>query len=366
MSYKIDFGGWGSVFAVPTDAVDKGLKLASDSQLKVLLYILRHSSESLTDETVSEALSLHTEDVRDAVEYWAQKGLLVNIGESISMPESKVTPAENPSEPLDEDFPQNNSNTPSGVSEKAQKKILVENNASEADQSEASVHKSRAASRVMKPEPAYVAKRLKTDKNLVLLMEEAQRILGKVLSNADTSTLTMLHDTDGLPIEVILMLMEYAQNIGKANMRFIEKTGMKWASEGITTIELAEMQIKRHAESSTAFDIVSTVFGMRNTGTPTKKQLEFAASWVNDWKFSEDMMRLAYERCVDKKGELNFSYINGILKRWYEQGLRNPDEVVASEQAAAKKPMNKKSQEASSQKASYDIDAYANSSMFDD
>ena len=67
MSYKIDFGVWGSVFAVPTSVVDKGLKLASEAQLKVLLYILRSSGVTLTDESVAEALSLHPEDVRDAI-----------------------------------------------------------------------------------------------------------------------------------------------------------------------------------------------------------------------------------------------------------------------------------------------------------
>ena len=67
MSYKIDLGMWGSVFAVPTAVVDKGLKLASEAQLKVLLYILRNSDSQITDESVAEALGLHSDDVRDGI-----------------------------------------------------------------------------------------------------------------------------------------------------------------------------------------------------------------------------------------------------------------------------------------------------------
>ena len=47
MSIKINLGAWNSIFAIPTDVVDKHLKLASGISLKVLLYILRHSGEEI-------------------------------------------------------------------------------------------------------------------------------------------------------------------------------------------------------------------------------------------------------------------------------------------------------------------------------
>ena len=85
MSYKINFGGWESVFAVPTAIVDKGLKLASETQLKVLLYILRNSQNDLSDELVAKALSIHEEEVADSIDYWSEKGLFVKMGESLEM-----------------------------------------------------------------------------------------------------------------------------------------------------------------------------------------------------------------------------------------------------------------------------------------
>ncbi len=329
MSYKINFGGWESVFAVPTAIVDKGLKLADETQLKVLLYILRNSQNDLSDEIVAGALSIHPEDVSDAISYWAQKGLLVKMGESIEMGDTQKECAKAP-----------------------EVKTEPESKSAELQS------KPRTVTRPLKPEPAYVAKRLKSDKNLASLMNEAQRILEKMLSNADMATIVMLHDTDGLPLEVILMLMEHSAKIGKGTLRYIEKTGMAWANEGITTIALAEEKIKRQNESSEAWNKISMVFGLRIGGTPTKKQLTFADTWVNVWKFSEDMLRLAYEKCVDAKSELNMSYINGILKKWNEEGLRNPSEVEARDtQSKQTKP--------SDDKTSYDIDSYENTSMFD-
>ncbi len=342
MSYKINFGVWGSVFAVPTAVVDNGLKLASEAQVKVLLYVLRHSGTTLTDESVAQALSFHPEDVRDAITYWADKGLLACTENALTLPVN--------SKSEDTSLSQNEA----VVSSSVQSTVI----------SQPSSDKPRPMSRATKPEPGYVAKRLRADKNLTFLMDEAQRVLGKVLSNSDTATLVMLHDTDGLPVEVILMLMEHCVQIDKGNMRYIEKTGIQWASDGVTTISLAEEKIKRYSESSVAWNTVSAVFGIHLSGTPTKRQLEYADQWINIWKFTESMLRLAYERCVDSKGELNLSYINGILRRWFEQGFRNPDEVISADKA---KTTGRKKQESSySESASYDIDEYEKKSIFDD
>ncbi len=334
MSYKIDFGGWGAVFAVPTALVDKGLKLASETQLKVLLYILRNSGNELTDELIADSLSIHPEDVRDAISYWNDKEVLCTLSNTVTMGNlsvnsSQVSVADTKSTPLSED-----------------------NRSTEV--------KPRPVSRAVKPEPGYVSKRLKTDKNLVFLMDESQRILSKVFSNSDTATLIMLHDTDGLPVEVILMLLEHCVQIGKGNMRYIERTGIQWASEGITTISLAEEKIRRYSESTSAWNTVSAVFGIRLSGTPTKNQLSFADVWVNQWSFTEEMLRLAYESCVDSKGEMKLSYINAILRKWHEAGLSKPQQVAEYNNA------HKSKKKSTSNSASYDLDAYESKSLFDE
>ena len=89
--------------------------------------------------------------------------------------------------------------------------------------------------------------------------------------------------------------------------------------------------------SSTSFRVVLREFSIAPSGR--NSQLE--------WKFSAPMLREAYERCVDSKGEMKFSYIDGILKKWYAQGIKNPEELKASESA--------KQKTARTQQSSYDI-----------
>ena len=51
--------------------------------------------------------------------------------------------------------------------------------------------------------------------------------------------------------------------------------------------------------------------------------------------FDNEALRLAYEKTVMKKGSMDWSYMNGILRRWHENGWHTPEEV---QQGDAGKP----------------------------
>ena len=101
MSYQINLGEWNSVFAVPSSLVDRHMKLAGAVQLKVLLWVLRHSGEEISDETLAAAVGASPADTRDAMQYWVETGLLTQDGRRLSPcgarePEHAVTPVETP------------------------------------------------------------------------------------------------------------------------------------------------------------------------------------------------------------------------------------------------------------------------------
>lgn len=338
MSYNLNLGAWGSVFAVPSAVVDQHLKIASAYQLKVLLYLLKNNNAPLSDENIAEALSMHPDDVKDSLSFWVERKVIsVNNGE--------ITPAK-----------------AEAIADESLSVVTV-------PAEEEPKRAKRLMSRAVRPEPGYVIKRLGSDAELAMLMDETQRIFGRVISNSEAATLVMLHDTDGLPVDVIIMLLQYCMDNNKGTMRYVEKIGIEWGSEGINTVSLAEEKIRTVTETYSYFNKIATTFGMKNVGSPTKKQLTLANQWVGTWSFSDDMLRLAYERCVDTKGELNMDYINGILKKWYMAGWKNPDDVEAdTADTSKKKPVAKtakKSKQALETDASYDIEAYEKKSIFD-
>ncbi len=324
MSVKINLGAWQSVFAVPSKIVDEGLKFADGVKLKVLLYVLRSAGQDMELETISKATGVNVTDIPEALEYW------VNL-DVLSKGDGEYAPARIENETK----PNNNS---------VKEEKTVERTAAEVEEQK----RRFVVTKPQKPDYVFTAQRLAVDGELKILVNEAQSVLGKALSNSDIATLLMLKDTCGLRPDVILMLISYCVSIDKANMRTVEKIGISWADEGIDSVEAADRKIASAHHATDCFGVVSRVFGLKNVGSPTKKQLEYSTRWVGEWKFSSPMLREAYERCVDSKGEVKFNYIDGILKKWQAMDIKNPEDLKRSE-AAPKKPAGK-------QASSYNIE----------
>ncbi len=314
MSVRINLGKWGSVFAVPSCVVDEHLKIAGPSQLKVLLFLLRNSEKNYTYKEIGDALMLHESDVKDCVEFWIEREVLFKT-------ENELTPG----------------------------KALEADSTNEKETPE--VKKKTVVTRPVKPDIISAAQIINADDNLKALLAEVETSLSKPLSSGGTSVIVMLYDTCGLPAEVIVMLVNYCVSIGKTDMRTIERLGVKWADEGIDTIEAADNKIAAVKRSNENWSRIKYVFGLSSAGSPTAKQLEFSDRWIGEWRFSDEILRAAYEANVDNTGKMSFPYINKVLKRWHDAGVVTTDDIAKID----KKQDNSKSSKAS-KNSSYDLE----------
>lgn len=314
MSVRINLGKWGSVFAVPSCVVDEHLKIAGASQLKVLLFLLKNSDKSYTYKEIGDALTLHESDVKDCVEFWVEREVLTKA-------EDGLAPG------------------------KASEKSTAE------DKQAFDVKKKTVVTRPVKPDVITTAQIINADDNLKALLAEVEVSLSKPLSSGGTSVIVMLYDTCGLPAEVIVMLVNYCVSIGKTDMRTIERLGVKWADDGVDTIEAADNKIAAAKRSSENWSRIKYVFGLNNAGSPTAKQLDYADVWIGEWHFSDEMLRFAYEANVDNTGKMSFPYINKVLKRWHDAGAVTLDDVKKLDNK-----QDKKSEKKTSKKSSYDLE----------
>lgn len=335
MNYTMNLGAWNAVFAVPCSVVDQHIKLAGSIQIKVLLWMLRHAGEPFEANDTAKALGIDKADVDDAMLYWQQAGLVaVQSGEivpeaaAISRPEPPAVPIQ--PEPAAAPVPQ---------PEPVHHKIL---------------------SRPQKADNAFVAKRMGESTEIACLMQEAEQILGRLISNGDSATLLMIHDDFGLPADVIIMLLQYVVSIGKANTRYIEKVAMNWADEEIFTHEKAEEKLRRLAESSNSWRAVEQAIGIPHRA-PSSKEEAFAAMWVAQWDFTPALIHEAYERNVDATGKFSPSYMHKILERWHRDGITTlvQAQKEKEERASARKG------DKPSKATTYDIIEYERSGVFD-
>lgn len=329
MSYCVKLGEWGSVFVVPSSVVDKHIKLVGSTQLKVLLWILRNSGSEFSEEDIASSLSMNKEDVKDALAYWIETGMLKSNGK-------EITPGE-------KDIKQSEEHIKSS---------------SEADIIPIAKGKLRSTSRMLKPDSAYVIERVKSSEEVEFLMKEAQVILGRPISTGDSAILITLMDNEGLPIDVILMIMQYAVSVGKGNMRYIEAVGISWAAEDIDTIEKAEEKIKFLSETNLAWRSFEKIIGTQRQ--PTSREKEAINRWYNLWHYSEDMVKEAYEICIDSNGKYVLKYMDSIISRWNKEGISDLKQARLDKKKTKSKTMPK------DRNPSYNIEEYERYNIYDE
>ncbi|MBR6669386.1 MAG: DnaD domain protein, partial [Ruminococcus sp.] len=76
MEFKVNSGMWGMMFGVPCIVADNFLKLASEAQIKTLIYILRNNNRICTSEEISRAVGITSEQADEAILFWEQANLL--------------------------------------------------------------------------------------------------------------------------------------------------------------------------------------------------------------------------------------------------------------------------------------------------
>ena len=199
MSYGINPSAWGVIFPVPSQIVDKHIRLAGAAQLKALLWVLRHANEPLDIEEMAKAIGQKTADAVDALQYWVETGILINDDKKTE--QSKITENKN----------QQN--------QEEEKPSIIEK------EKEPSRRPSPPELPVIKPSHSQILARAKESPDIAYLFNEAQVKLGRTIGYDGQCTLLMMHDQYGLPIEVILMILSYAASVGKISFSYIGKMG---------------------------------------------------------------------------------------------------------------------------------------------
>jgi len=178
-----------------------------------------------------------------------------------------------------------------------------------------------------------VADKLERSEEFRRLTAEVERRLGKRLTTPDVAVLLGLNDFLGLSPDVIYLLVCHCaekteRRLGEGRrpgMRQIEREGYAWARMGIDTQAAAAEYLKTYADRSRAVPQYMKALGL-SAREPSPSEEKYLLSW-QALGFSPDAVALAYDKTVLRCHELKWPYLNGILKRWNEEGLHTPEEI---------------------------------------
>lgn len=169
------------------------------------------------------------------------------------------------------------------------------------------------------------------------LVAEVQKRLGKVLSTNDLKCLYTIYDFTGLPAEVILLAVswtieEHQRKYGPGRMPRlpqIQREAIRWKERGVDTVEGAEAHLKRLALLRERSTQILALLDIRDR-PPVAREKEYITTWV-DMGFTDEAIRMAYERTVLKKRSLNWPYMNSILQSWHQKGLHTAEQIAAGD-----------------------------------
>lgn len=296
MAYTIDFGPWGSIFAVPAAVADRHLKFCSEAQLKVLLLALRQGQSPVDTAGIAGRLGLTEAEVDDCLQYW-QEARLFTEGSAPQPEKAGPAPAEPPKKTVEE-----------GVTTIRSRGHLS---------------------------PGEVNALLREDKRFAGLAAELEKARGSVLSPSEREILAYLCGSLELTPEYLLVAAAYCRDRGKKKMSYLEKMVAGWLEEGIDTYEKAEVHIRRLTRQEDDEGRIRRLFGLPERAL-TAREKACINRWCGEYMTPDALIKLAYDRAVEATGKVSFAYIDKVLAAWTSKGITTVEAAEAERTAAQK------------------------------
>ena len=309
--FKIAPKVYSSMFSLPTEIADKGLKFASGEQLKVIIAIFRNPETN--EEEISKVTNLSLSIVKECVEYWVDSGILqTEKAEATVKTEKQTNPVEKIKVPLPE------------------------------------IH-------FTNPTQDEIEKVLKKNGSMKRLFNEAQQILGRTFGFAMQSTIYSVVYRYGIKPDVANCLLHFAKSIDSTGHNDILKIAKYWAENGITNLSSADDYIRETEKSLALFKELAKRTN-NDDSAPSFAVLELISEWIR-WGYTIDEVEKAFNIMKNEKqtGRLvwvNMRHINGIIKKWHSAGMLTVEDI----EKGTKKFETKAQKQIKTKETSFDIE----------
>ncbi len=124
--------------------------------------------------------------------------------------------------------------------------------------------------------------------------------------------------------DVMYTLFKYCHDNNTFHKSYIEAVASNWHRRGIQNFFDLE---KYFEEMSQVRGIKGTIIKkLRLRRALTEYENEFVEKWVIEYKYNMEVIEIALKKTVGKTNP-DFRFLNNVLKKWYELGLTNAQEI---------------------------------------
>jgi DnaD/phage-associated family protein len=170
-----------------------------------------------------------------------------------------------------------------------------------------------------------VVRRSMEDPDFQNLVEEVQRLLGRILNSTELKKLFGIYSDLAMPPEVVLLLIQHCREEfgGNVGFRAIEKEANQWFEREVVTYEQAEHWLRQLQERKTVTAQFQRQLHLDNL-SPTARN--YLTKWM-DMGFGLEALVMAGDRTMTKLGRIHWNYMDSIVRSWHEKGLHTVEQI---------------------------------------
>ena len=311
---------------IPNRFIEQFMPTAAGEFVKIYIYLLKCLNENTSELSISRIADVFNNTEKDtirALKYWDRKGLLKltiedGVITTLTMTLNDEDEEEGPA-PLEDEL----------------ENLSVSVSTSVTDTTPVKYEKNVPAGLAKRQYSKSEIEEFSKSEDVREFIFVAQKLLGRQLSGNDINTLMFFYDELHFKTDLIEYLLEYCVNAGHKSMRYIEKTAIAWAEQGIRDVNTAKIYCGIYSES--CYPIMKA-FGISGR-KPAASEMAYINKWVISYGFETKMIVEAAERTINTIHQASFEYADSILYNWKSRGAMDLEAVEAldKEHKSAKK-----------------------------
>ena len=263
---------------IPGAAVERCLKEANESQLKIYLYLLKNGEKNPTVSSIADYFNYSEQDVKRALRFWNDKTVAGQNTAGGNVVEFSGKPT---------------------------------------------YSKEKIAQFMGKPDVGQ-------------LLFIAEQYMGRPIRPDEVTSILYIYDELGFGTDLVEYLLEYCISNNKKSFRSIEAVANEWKEAGVGTLAAAK-KLTRHVPKE--MKAVMEALGFPKDRQPVEAEVAYVRRWTERYGYGMDIIGEACARTVLATGKPSLRYANGILKGWHDANVTKPEDIIALDEEFHKNNM---------------------------
>lgn len=261
---------------IPGQALERCLREANESQIKIYLYLLKNSSQDLTVSSIADYFNYSEQDVKRALRFWNGKGTTGKTPVGGNVVEFSGRPL---------------------------------------------YSKEKIAGFMQQPDVEQ-------------LLFVAEQYMGRPIKPDEISTILYIYDELGFGTDLVEYLIEYCISNNKKSFKSIENVATEWKEAGVSTLDAAR-KLTRHVPKE--MKAVMEALGFPKDRQPVEAEIAYVRRWTERYGYGMDIIREACSRTVLATCKPSLRYANSILKGWHDAKVEKLEDIAAVDEEFRRK-----------------------------